>query len=65
MCAYATFRALRTLSCYLLTLIVSMIVLELPSAILDFNEAVVMGEIPKSRHVLSELVLDLASTRSS
>ena len=43
----------------------TMVVLELPSAILDFNEAVTMGEIPESRHVLSELVLDCASTRSS
>ena len=62
---YAAFRALRTLSCCLLTLIVSMVVLELPSAILDFNEAVAMGEIPESRHVLSELALDFASTHSS
>jgi hypothetical protein len=36
-----------------------MVMLELPSAILNFNEAVAMGEIPESRHVLSELVLDL------
>ena len=42
-----------------------MVVLELPSAILDFNEAVALGEILESSHVLSELVLDFASTRSS
>ena len=42
-----------------------MVVLELPSAILDFNEVVAMGEIPESRHVLGELVLDFASTHSS
>jgi hypothetical protein len=53
------FRALRTLSCCLLTLIVPMVVLELPSVMLDFNEAVAMGGIPKARHVLSELVLNL------
>jgi hypothetical protein len=42
-----------------------MVVLELPSAMLDFNEAAAMSEILKSRHVLSELVLDFARTRSS
>jgi hypothetical protein len=70
MYAYATFRALRRLSCCLLTQIVSVIVPGLPSVmlesvVLDFHVAIAMGWIPKSRHVLSKLVLNFASTRNS
>jgi hypothetical protein len=41
-----------------------MVVLELPSVMLDFNVAAAMGGIAKSRHMLSELVLDFANARN-